>query len=90
MGNPLSEETIDALLDKLSGDDAFRDHFARNPREATRSLGTADPAVASLPEAPIPGLASKEAFRASRAKVRKQLVEAKSPFIPITLDVSAR
>jgi putative modified peptide len=83
----LSEKTIDAVLDGLSEDDTFRAAFQRNPREATRALGTADPAVDTLPDQPVPDLAGKADFKRARGVVRKQLVEAMAPFIPITLDI---
>ena len=83
----LSDATIDSLLDHLAEDDGFRTRFQHNPREATRSLGTGDPGIDSLPDAPIPNLAPKEGFRKSRAVVRKQLRDAMGPFTPITLDI---
>lgn len=87
MAAKLTEKTIDALLDNLAEDEDFRTAFKRNPREATRSLETDDPAVDTLPQEPIADLASKESFKKSRGIVRKQLMEAKAPFIPITLDI---
>lgn len=90
MTKRLSEQTIDALLDKLGSDDNFRDRFKANPQAATAELKTNDEAVASLPTQPLPALASKQAFVASRARVRKQLVESAYPFQPITLDVPER
>ncbi|WP_146907853.1 NHLP-related RiPP peptide [Arenimonas daejeonensis] len=87
MAKKLSEKTIDALLDMLAGDDEFRARFKANPRAATRSLGTQDEAVESLPEAPITDLADKEAFRKSRAVVRQSLINARDPFEPISLEV---
>ena len=90
MSKKLSEKTIDALLDKLAGDDEFRGRFQANPRAATRSLGTRDPAIESLPETPITGLADKAAFSKSRATVRQRLIDAKAPFEPISLEASAR
>lgn len=83
----LSEKTVDALLDKLSTDDDFRARFQRNPCEATRSLGTDDPAVDSLPEKPMASLADKGSVRGSRDKFRQQLVESAYPFEPINLDM---
>ncbi|MBW8310459.1 MAG: NHLP-related RiPP peptide [Rhizobium sp.] len=83
----ISESTVDALLEKLSSDDDFRDRFQANPRQATRSLGTGDPAVDALPEAPIKQLASKEDFSKSRGKLRTQLAATAYPFQPITLDI---
>jgi putative modified peptide len=83
----LSEKTLDAVLDGLSDDEAFRAAFQRNPREATRSLGTEDPAVETLPDQPLPNLADKTEFKRARGQVRKQLTEAMAPFIPITLDI---
>jgi putative modified peptide len=90
VANKLSDRTVDALLDKLSSDDAFRERFQQNPREATRSLGTDDPAIDSLPEKALPGLADKQAVGRSRDAMRKQLVESAYPFQPITLDVPER
>lgn len=86
MSKPLSEETIDALLDKLATDEEFRSRFKLNPREATRSLGTNDPAVDALPERPMPRLADKDTLAGSRSTFRKQLVESAYPFNPINLD----
>jgi putative modified peptide len=86
----LSEKTIDALLDGLSSNDDFRSRFQANPRKATRSLGTDDPAVESLPEAPLDRLADKAAFVKSRAVVRQKLIDARSPFEPISLEATAR
>ncbi|GAB2500476.1 NHLP-related RiPP peptide [Arenimonas alkanexedens] len=90
MANKLSEKTVDVLLDKLSSDDDFRARFQKNPREATRSLGTGDPAVDTLPEAPIAELADKKSLSASRDKVRESLVSAAYPFQPIHLDMPKR
>lgn len=90
MANNLSEKTVDALLDKLSSDDDFRARFQKNPREATRSLGTDDPAVDSLPETPMPNLADKKALAGSRAKMKDALVTAAYPFQPIHLDMPER
>ena len=83
----LAENTVDALLDRLSSDDDFRARFQRNPRAATQSLGTSDPAADALPEAPIPSLADKDKFKRARVAVRKQLLEAQGPFNPITLEI---
>lgn len=87
MAAKLNEKTIDALLDNLAENEDFRGAFKRNPREATRSLGTNDPAIETLPQEPITDLAPKESFRKSRGVVRKKLMEAMAPFIPITLDI---
>lgn len=88
MSKKLSERTIDALLDALSNDDGFRARFQASPRAATASLATDDDAVATLPESPIPALASKEDFRRSRGVVRQRLIDARSPFEPISLEVT--
>ena len=87
MSIQLSEQTVDALLDKLAEDDAFRAAFMANPKEATVSLGTNDPATDSLPEAAIARLAPKAAFRQSRSVVRQQLLASRAPFVPVTLDI---
>jgi len=88
VSNKLAPETVDALIDKLANDDAFRAQFMANPRAATRSLGTADPAVESLPEAPIRRLADKEVFQRSGATIRQSLISSKFPFEPITLEIN--
>lgn len=85
MSQPLSSTTADALLDKLSCDDAFRARFQANPREATRSLGTDDPAVDFLPQGPMTELADKQALAGARKYFRKALIESSSPFNPINL-----
>lgn len=87
MAKKLSEKTIDAVLAKLSTDDAFRASFQKNPRAATRSLGIDDDAIDSLPETPMAKLADKASFAKSSGDVRKQLLDARSPFHPITLDM---
>lgn len=83
----LSEKTIDAVLDKLATDDDFRARFQKNPREATRSLGIKDEAIENLSEEPVAKLADKDSFAKSKTQVRKQLVEARAPFNPISLDM---
>lgn len=87
MAKQLSDKTIDAVLDKLATDDGFRASFQKNPREATRSLGTDDEAIDSLSDAPLAKLADKASFAKSRGQVRKQLLDARAPFMPITLDM---
>lgn len=87
MAKQLSEKTIDAVLDKLSTDDDFRARFQKNPREATRSLGIEDDAIDSLSDAPVAELADKASFSKSRGQVRQQLLDARAPFNPITLDM---
>ena len=90
MSKKLSEKTIDALLDKLASDDEFRARFQANPRAATRTLGTNDDAVDSLPDSPMTGLADKDAFSKSRAIMRQRLIDARAPFEPISLEASRR
>ena len=83
MSRQLSEATVDALLDKLGGDETFRTAFKTNPKAATISLNTNDPATDGLPEAPIARLAPKEAFQRSRALVRQRLLASRVPFEPV-------
>lgn len=87
MANKLSEKTIDAVLAKLATDDAFRASFQKNPRAATRALGIDDDAIDSLPETPVANLADKASFAKSSRQLRAQLLEARAPFHPITLDM---
>lgn len=87
MSSQLSEQTVDALLDKLAEDDDFRSRFMANPKAATVSLDTQDPATDSLSEKPIARLAPKEAIRKSRAVIRRTLLASKSPFEPISFEI---
>lgn len=87
MSKQLSENTVDALLDKLGGDDAFRTSFMANPKAATVSLNTNDPATDGLPEAPIARLAPKEAFQRSRTVVRQRLLASRAPFEPVNFQM---
>lgn len=88
MSRPLSDKTANALLEKLASDDDFRDRFQANPKAATLSLGTDDPAADDLPEAPIARLAPKESFLASGATMRESLVSSKAPFEPVSFELS--
>jgi putative modified peptide len=87
----LSEETVDALLDKLGTDDAFRKQFQANPREALASVGHKAAATAKEGEAGIwaccttTQLASKEAIQASRDALRQQLLSAQATYNPVSL-----
>jgi putative modified peptide len=63
-------EAVDQLLDKLSGDDEFREHFLGNPALALHSLGvTVDPA--QVPAARK--LPSKDAIKANRDAMKAKL-----------------
>jgi putative modified peptide len=90
----LSEETVDALLDKLGTDDAFRTQFKHSPRAALASLG--HKAAASAKDSDegiwaccvVKELASKETIRASRDALRTQLLSSQASHTPITLEVA--
>ena len=81
MANNFSREVADALLDKLSSDDKFRELFERNPRAALRQVGHDTPKdlegiagsdpVMCLSSAD--GLASKEKIQAARTELQAQL-----------------
>ncbi len=91
----LSEDTIDMLLDKLGTDDAFRDLFQKNPREALASLQHAPAADPRVTEGAwgcmqAQQLASKDAIRASRDALRKQLLTAQAGQSPVTLEVRGK
>jgi putative modified peptide len=91
----LSDETADRLLDKLSTDDAFREQFQNDPRAALAAVGHAEAADAGVKEGAwscmaVQQLASKEAIKASRDVMRKQLTQAKAGAHPITLETQRR
>lgn len=90
----LSETTVDALLDKLSTDDDFRSKFQSNPRLALAAVGHQPAAKAKDGDTGAWAcmtcieLASKDAIKASRAILRKQLLTSKSTQNPINLEVA--
>ena len=74
---------VDALLDKLSSDDDFRELFQKNPRaalslighttsEADRDIKGQDPVLCCYN---LKGLASKEAFVEGRMRMRESLTK---------------
>lgn len=82
-----SPKVVDALLEKLSGDDEFRSLFQKDPREALRQVGHetpqesinvagADPVMCCSPAT----LASKEQIKAGYAQLRQQVL-AFNPFM---------
>ena len=83
MAKNFSREFADKLLDKLSTDDNFRDHFKRDMRSALRSLGHettkgeegqrgVDPIVC-LSRSSSGELASKEDIKAARSLLAERL-----------------
>lgn len=93
MAFQLSEDTVDALLDKLSSDDKFRDLFQKDPRQALAAVGHKPAADQTIAEGAwmcmgVKQLASKEAISASREALRKQWVSSKVGYQPISLEVS--
>lgn len=90
MKKQITEKTVDALLDKLVRDDDFRKQFQQNPRAAMVSMGAIDADDDSVPDQPIPNLASKQEIASSRDTLRQSLLAAQSPYVPITLDMPER
>lgn len=91
----LSDETAAALLDKLASDDDFRALFQKDPRQALAAVGHGPAADPSVKEGlwsclQVSGLASKDAIRASRDTLRRQLVTAQAGAHPITLETPQR
>ncbi|PZO08002.1 MAG: putative modified peptide [Lysobacteraceae bacterium] len=91
----LSEDIVDTLLDKLSTDDAFRDQFQKDPRQALASVGHVDAKDTTVDEGAwacmgVNQLASKEAIKASRDALRTQLLAEKGAQNPISLEVAKR
>ena|SRR5688572_27455344 len=88
----LPEPIVDALLDKLGHDDAFRTRFTADPRGALAALGFAPAADASIQQgiwncASVTQLASKEVIRAGRSTLRIQLLQQQAVYNPIGLGV---
>jgi putative modified peptide len=90
----LSDTVVDTLLDKLSNDDAFRAQFQINPRAALAMVGHRAAAEARDEDAGIwrclgvTQLASKEAIRASREVLRRQLTASQAAHNPVNLELA--
>jgi putative modified peptide len=89
MAKNFSRDFADKLLDKLSHDDDFRDHFTRDPHSALASLGysidESQRGVAGVDPVNCLGdmsanLASKEDIRAARDSLHEQLSSAPFKF----------
>jgi putative modified peptide len=93
MSYQLPDNVVDALLDRLSNDDAFRDRFVADARLALAEVGFAPAA-----DLTIKGglwdclfgvrqtqLASKDAIRKSWLQIRKQLTCEQAALMPIWL-----
>lgn len=89
MAHKLPPHVVDTLLDKLSSDDDFREHFLRSPGDALQELGYAPAAAGMAGFAPestahlgaaaclsVSQLASKEAIRAAREDLQGFLTAA--------------
>lgn len=96
MTNKFSPEVADKLLDQLSTDQAFRDLFKKNPRAALRKVGHETPEGDRDIKGQDPvlcaynlngDLASMEAIRAGREKIKTSLTSALPQVI---FDLSAR
>ena len=88
----LPDPIIDALLDKLGNDDAFRATFATDARAALASLGFEPAADGSISRGiwmcmEVRELASKEVIRAAAGDVRTMLKAKEAVFFPFVLDV---
>lgn len=68
--NPLDPALVDALLDRLSSDDVFRELFATDPHKALAELGYRHPAECMK----VTKLASKDEIRKARDELREQLL----------------
>jgi putative modified peptide len=93
MSFQLPEPLVDALLDKLGNDDAFRSLFAADARAALASLGFAPAGDASIERGiwnclTVTELAGKDAIRATHALLRQQLVAQRAAQMPISLQVA--
>ncbi len=89
----LSPKTVDTLLDKLSSDDDFRELFQNDPRQALADAGHVDAPGNTISDEEWEGikaqpLASKDAIKAGRDLIRKQLLTEQACQTPIHLDVT--
>jgi len=76
----LPADLTDALLEKLSTDDAFREAFAADPAAAVKSLGytraadTAADVQDPFAMCDVKALASKEAIAAAKEQLKKAIM----------------
>src|SRR5687767_3798400 len=94
MSFQLPDSIIDALLDKLGNDDAFRATFANDARAALASLGFEPAADGSIVRGiwmclDVQELASKEVIRAAAGDVRIRLRAKEAVYFPFVLDVKS-
>ena len=89
MADPLDPIAVDALLERLSTDDAFRMLFASSPEEAVKQLPgkpikvpPGDPGSSCMR---VAQLADKDRLRETRQRVREELL-GKGSFIPHILE----
>jgi putative modified peptide len=92
MSFQLPEAIVDTLLDKLGSDDAFRAEFVANPRAALAGLGFAPAADTSISQGiwacmEVRELSSKEAIRAGRIELNRQLTRM-ALFTPFHLEAA--
>ena len=91
VSNRFSPEVVDKLLGNLSSDQAFRDLFEKNPRAALRQVGHEtpeadrdikgqDPVLCCYNLSPK-GLASNEAIRVGRERMKAALTSTQSQTI---------
>lgn len=81
MAKNFTRELADKLLAKLSSDDAFREHFRKDPRAALKELGYETPADEVGVEGSDPvmcldgnlALASKQDIASARHQLQTQL-----------------
>ncbi|CAN5292080.1 hypothetical protein BH11PSE14_BH11PSE14_23020 [soil metagenome] len=74
-------DVVDKLLDRLSSDDAFRDLFAKDPREALNQVGHVTPKAQvgvagqdAVMCCSVSTLASKEQLKASRKELTARIL----------------
>lgn len=84
-----------ALLKKLGSDDAFRDLFSKDPRQALAQIGHAPAADAKATTGiweslKVNKLADKATIEKSYAQIHRDLTQAKSTASPISLDLSPK
>lgn len=90
----ISEEIVDKLLEKLSGDDEFRAVFLRSPRIALAYLGhegatNAGPADQGLWScAQCTELASAETIKSTHNQLKTQLLTSLARLSPVTLNIA--
>ena len=91
----LPADQAEALLKRLSTDDAFRDLFSKDPRAALAQIGHAPAADSKVgtgiwESLKVTQLADKETIAKSLAELQQDVTQARAVAHPVALDLTSK